>query len=143
MSSVFSKPLLLTLVPCVSLAFGIQGLVAVPSMVARSERYYDLSGSLTYLSCTALSLALPVMRARRSGAVAGLGTALTGKGSAAATWNWRQVALGAAVGVWATRCTSGRANSMTNSSHSPVAQNPPHASQIYDMITNLLSPRTQ
>lgn len=101
MSSVFSKPLLLTLVPCVSLAYGIQGLVAVPSIVARSERYYDLSGSLTYLSCTALSLALPLVRARRAGAAAGLGSALMGKGAAA--WNWRQVALGAAVGVWATR----------------------------------------
>lgn len=122
----FSKPLLLTLVPCVSLAFGIQGLVAVPSIVARSERYYDLSGSLTYLSCTALSLALPVMRARRSGAVTGLGSVWTGKGlAAAATWNWRQVALGAAVGVWATRCTLGQANNMTNSS--PVAQNPPRS----------------
>lgn len=118
--SVFSKPLLSTLVPCVSLAYGIQGLVAVPSIAAHTERYYDLSGSLTYLSCTALSLALPLLRARRSGAVAGLGTALMGKGEAAATWNWRQVALGAAVGVWATRCTFGRAIFMTNISQHQV-----------------------
>ncbi|MCJ1465484.1 hypothetical protein MMC07_004102 [Pseudocyphellaria aurata] len=101
--SVFSKPLLLTLVPCVSLAYGIQGLVAVPSIAAHTERYYDLSGSLTYLSCTALSLALPVIRAKRSGAVAGWRSALMGKAAGAVRWDWRQVALGAAVGVWATR----------------------------------------
>lgn len=122
MSSVFSKPLLLTLVPCVSLAYGIQGLVAVPSIVARTERYYDLSGSFTYLSCTALSLALPLVRARRTGAATGaatgLGSALMGKGPTA--WNWRQVALGAAVGVWATRCTFRREISMMDISQDPV-----------------------
>lgn len=131
MSSVFSKPLLSTLVPCTSLAFGIQGLVAVPSIVARTERYYDLSGSLTYLSCTALSLALPVMRARRAGTVAGLGTALMGKGAAAVRWNWRQVALGAAVGVWATRCTFCRPGSRTHYS-SLVADKTATASQVHD-----------
>lgn len=118
MSSVFSKPLLLTLVPCVSLAYGIQGLVAVPSIVARTERYYDLSGSFTYLSCTALSLALPLVRARRTGAATGLGSALTGKGPTA--WNWRQVALGAAVGMWATRCTFRREIFMMDISQDPV-----------------------
>lgn len=118
MSSVFSKPLLSTLIPCVSLAYGIQGLVAVPSIAAGTERYYDLSGSLTYLSCTALSLALPVIRARRAGAGAMAG--LIGKEAAvaAARWNWRQVALGAAVGVWATRCTFRLAIFMTKISYS-------------------------
>ncbi len=104
-----SNPLLATLVPTISLAYGLQGLAAVPSILAQSERYYDLSGSLTYLSCTALSLYLPVLRAKVSANVAGgkipspplwqsLGTTLT------AGRNWRQVALSAAVGIWATRC---------------------------------------
>lgn len=103
-----SNPLLATLVPTISLAYGLQGLAAVPSILAQSERYYDLSGSLTYLSCTALSLYLPVLRAKVSANAAGgkitsplwrsLGTTLTGGR------NWRQIALSAAVGIWATRC---------------------------------------
>lgn len=104
-----SNPLLATLVPTISLAYGLQGLAAVPSILAQSERYYDLSGSLTYLSCTALSLYLPVLRAKISANATGgkitspplwqnLGTTLTGGR------NWRQIALSAAVGIWATRC---------------------------------------
>ncbi|CAN9086758.1 unnamed protein product [Alternaria alternata] len=46
----FKNPLLRTLVPSVALAYGIQAAVAVPSIAAQTERYYDLSGSLTYLS---------------------------------------------------------------------------------------------
>lgn len=103
-----SNPLLATLVPTISLAYGLQGLAAVPSILIQSERYYDLSGSLTYLSCTALSLYLPVLRAKGNANAAGgkivsplwqsLGTTLThGR-------NWRQIALSAAVGIWATRC---------------------------------------
>lgn len=103
-----SNPLLATLVPTISLAYGLQGLVAVPSILTQSERFYDLSGSLTYLSCTALSLYLPLLRARVSANAAGrkiasplwqsLGTASPGGR------NWRQIALSAAVGIWATRC---------------------------------------
>lgn len=98
-----SNPLLATLVPTISLAYGLQGLAAVPSILAQSERYYDLSGSLTYLSCTALSLYLPVLRNAAGGKITSplwqsLGTTLTGGR------NWRQIALSAAVGIWATRC---------------------------------------
>lgn len=105
----YSNPFLRTLIPSVSLAYGIQGLVAIPSVLAQSEKFYDLSGSLTYLSCTLLSLYLPTLRARAAAAALGavkpawpsvLG-ALAGK--AGAGLNWRQVVLSAAVSVWATR----------------------------------------
>lgn len=108
----FSNPFLRTLVPSIGLACGIQGAVAIPSIFARSERFYDLSGSLTYLSCTALSLFLPAIRARSSAATLGaakpafpsLLSALAGQGGALG-FNWRQVVLSAAVSIWATRRT--------------------------------------
>ena len=106
----YQSPFLRTLIPSIGLAYGIQGLVAIPSILAQSETYYDLSGSLTYLSCTALSLYLPTIRARNAAALAGtvkpawpsLIGALMGKPGSGL--NWRQVVLSAAVSVWATRC---------------------------------------
>ncbi|MCJ1339890.1 hypothetical protein MMC09_005182 [Bachmanniomyces sp. S44760] len=108
----YSSPFLRTLIPSISLAYGIQGLVAVPSIIAQTERFYDLSGSLTYLSCTALSLYLPILRARHAASLAGtikpawpsIIGALTGK--AGAGLNWRQVVLSTAVSIWATRLGS-------------------------------------
>ena len=105
----FSNPFLQNLVPSISLAFGLQTLVAVPSIVAQTERFYDLSGSVTYLSCTALSLYLPTIRARYAAAAAGtampawpsLIQAALGRGGGL---NWRQAVLSAAVSIWATRC---------------------------------------
>ncbi len=38
------------------IAFGIQFVVFVPSYLARTEHYYDLTGSLTYLTVTAVAL---------------------------------------------------------------------------------------
>ena len=106
----FSTPFLRTLVPSISLAYGIQAAVAIPSILAHSERFYDLSGSLTYLSCTALSLYLPTLRARYAAAAIGavkpawpsLAQAVLGRAGGAL--NWRQVVLSAAVSLWATRC---------------------------------------
>ena len=99
-----------TLVPSVGLAFGIQAAVAVPSILARNEKFYDLSGSVTYLSCTALSLFLPTIRARSAAALAGtskpawpsLLRGLSGSGGPLG-FDWRQVVLSAAVSIWATR----------------------------------------
>ena len=107
----FRNPFLRTLIPSVSAAFAIQAAVAVPSILAQSERFYDLSGSLTYLSVTALSFYLPSMRARALAQVAGkakpewpsLIDGLLGKGGVNGL-NWRQIVLSAAVSVWATRC---------------------------------------
>ena len=109
-ATAFKSPFLSTLVPSIGLAYAIQAAVAVPSIIAQSERFYDLSGSLTYLSCTALSLYLPSIRARYAAAAMGsvkpawpsvLGAL---RGVQGAGLNWRQVVLSAAVGLWATRC---------------------------------------
>ncbi|KAL2075744.1 hypothetical protein VTL71DRAFT_687 [Oculimacula yallundae] len=106
----FRNPFLRTLIPSIATAFALQGAVAVPSILAQSERFYDLSGSLTYLSVTALSLYLPTLRARAAATLAGtvkpdfpsLLAAFTGKGGAHGL-NWRQVVLSTAVSIWATR----------------------------------------
>lgn len=104
----FRNPFLRTLIPSVGAAFAIQAAVAVPSILAQSERFYDLSGSLTYLSVTALSLYLPTLRARAASKLATpawpkLMDAFTGAGGPNGL-NWRQVVLSAAVSVWALRC---------------------------------------
>ncbi|KAG8531000.1 uncharacterized protein KY384_004357 [Bacidia gigantensis] len=108
----FSRPFLSTLVPSIALAYAIQGGVAIPSIIAQTERFYDLSGSLTYLSCVGLSLYLPTIRARYAASAAGkvlpawpnLLAAL--KGGANAGVNWRQIVLSVAVSIWATRLGS-------------------------------------
>ncbi|PNS16673.1 hypothetical protein CAC42_4637 [Sphaceloma murrayae] len=109
----FKTPFLRTLVPSIGLAFGIQAAAGIPSILGKTERFYDLSGSLTYISCTALSLYLPTLRARAAAAAAGgavpawpsLLQSLTSKGAINA-WNWRQVVLSTAVTIWATRLGS-------------------------------------
>ncbi|KAF2994348.1 hypothetical protein E8E13_000533 [Curvularia kusanoi] len=104
-ATAFKNPLLRTLVPSLALAYGIQTAVAVPSIAAQTEKYYDLSGSLTYLSCVGASLVLPYLRAQQAGAAAGgLVEYLSSKGLGQGVWWWRQAFLSAAVGIWATRC---------------------------------------
>lgn len=110
-SNVRSNISVRTLVPSVGAAFAIQTAVAIPSILTQSERFYDLSGSLTYLSVTALSLYLPTLRARAAAHLTGsaapawpsLLAAFTGNGGPNGL-NWRQVVLSAAVTLWATRC---------------------------------------
>lgn len=103
-ATAFHSPLLRTLVPSVALAYGIQTAVAVPSIAARTERFYDLSSSLTYLSCTALSLFLPYLRAKSAGAITGgLTQYLSAPAAGQGVWWWRQAVLSTAVGIWATR----------------------------------------
>jgi hypothetical protein len=120
-ATAFHNPFLRTLIPSIGLAYGIQAACAIPSILAVTERYYDLSGSLTYISCTALSLYLPTLRARAAAAGAvGVGASAGGvtqwpsimaslMGKAATSgvnvWNWRQVVLSAAVMIWAARRT--------------------------------------
>ena len=103
----FRHPFLRTLVPSIGLAFGIQTAAAIPSIFMQTERFYDLSGSITYLSCTALSLYLPTLRARAGGLAPwpSLVASLTSRGGVYA-WNWRQVVWSAAVSVWAARLGS-------------------------------------
>lgn len=107
----FRSPFLRTLLPSIAVAYTLQAATAVPSIILQSERFYDFSGSITYISCVALSLYLPTLRARAAATIAG--TALPAWPSLAATfsggaagvnaWNWRQVVLSAAVSIWATR----------------------------------------
>ena len=112
----FQNPFLRNLVPSIGLAYGIQAAAAVPSIIAGTERFYDLSGSVTYISCAALSLFLPAIRARSAAAAVGatkpawpsILAALKGQGAGPGMplgLNWRQVALSAAVSVWAGRRT--------------------------------------
>ncbi|EME44967.1 hypothetical protein DOTSEDRAFT_70871 [Dothistroma septosporum NZE10] len=107
----YRNPFLRTLVPSIGLAFGLQAATAVPSILFQTERFYDLSGSITYISCAALSLYLPTIRARLAAgpgngpAWPSLLASLTSKGGVNA-WNWRQVVLSAAVTIWATRLGS-------------------------------------
>ncbi|OJD40251.1 uncharacterized protein BKCO1_1000387 [Diplodia corticola] len=102
-ATAFKTPLLRTLVPTLALAYGIQAAVAAPSIVWRSERFYDASGSITYLACTGASLMLPVLRARAAAGTLGTAGLLA---EVVRSANWRQLALSAAVGVWALRLGS-------------------------------------
>ena len=109
-ATAFSRPFLSNLVPSIALAYTLQGAIAIPSILAQTERFYDLSGSLTYLSCVGLSLYLPTIRARYAATAAGaIKPALPSilgalRDVSGAGLNWRQVVLSAAVGIWATRC---------------------------------------
>lgn len=111
-STNFRNPFLRTLVPSIGLAYGIQAAVAIPSILFQTERFYDLSGSITYISCTALSLYLPTLRARAAASLSSTAPAwpsllqsLTSKGGVN-MWNWRQVVLSAFVTIWAARLGS-------------------------------------
>ena len=105
----FRSPLLRTLVPSVAAAFAIQTAFAVPSVIAQSERFYDLSGALTNVTIIALSLYLPSLRARYAGGSAGAAKPLPSllgpfTNPEKAGLNWRQVVLSGAVVFWAARC---------------------------------------
>lgn len=111
----FKNPFLRTLVPSIGVAYGLQAAVAIPSILAQSERFYDLSGSITYITCTALSLYMPAIRARAAARLAGaplpafpsLLSAFNGTAGPLG-FNWRQVVLSTAVTLWATRCEHNR-----------------------------------
>ncbi|XXG95533.1 hypothetical protein Hte_001797 [Hypoxylon texense] len=111
----FRSPFLRTAVPSVAAAFALQTAVGVPSILAQTERFYDASGSATFLAVTVLSLYLPSLRARAAAAsVAGaakpplpsLLSLVTGAGGSAGGLHWRQVALSAAVVFWSVRLGS-------------------------------------
>ncbi|TKA34021.1 hypothetical protein B0A50_00001 [Salinomyces thailandicus] len=109
----YRNPFLRTLVPSIGLAYTLQAATALPSILTQSERFYDASGSITYIACTALSLYLPTLRARlapgtaagQTAALPSLLASLTSKGGVG-LWNWRQVVLSAAVTIWAARLGS-------------------------------------
>lgn len=43
---------------CAAVALGVQWLAFIPAFAGRTERYYDLTGSITYLGVTALAISL-------------------------------------------------------------------------------------
>jgi steroid 5-alpha reductase family enzyme len=57
---------------CVALAFIIQWLVFIPSYIFQTEKYFDLTGSITYLSLVWAAVLLSPVRDARSWLVAGL-----------------------------------------------------------------------
>lgn len=95
----FKNPFLRTLVPSVGAVVALQAAAGIPSIIAQTDRFYDASGAVTFLAVTVLSLYLPHLRTR---AVTGM--ALPNLLSGA--FNWRQVALSAAVVFWCTRLGS-------------------------------------
>ncbi|QPH11171.1 hypothetical protein C2857_002808 [Epichloe festucae Fl1] len=106
----FKSPLLRTIVPSVGAAVAIQAAAGLPSVLAGTERFFDASGSLTFLAVGALSLYLPHLRARAAGhaALPSLLGALGGGGSGSgsgpgAAWNWRQLVATAMAVTWAAR----------------------------------------
>ncbi|KAK7942772.1 uncharacterized protein PG986_011885 [Apiospora aurea] len=106
----FRSPFLRTLAPSAAAAFAIQTAFAIPSIAAQSERFYDASGALTFLSVTLLSLYLPSLRAKSAGAAVKLPSLLSpflkSVGAGAGSLNWRQVALSGAVAFWSIRLGS-------------------------------------
>ncbi|GAB7363751.1 hypothetical protein MBLNU230_g4319t1 [Neophaeotheca triangularis] len=106
----YRTPFLRTLVPSIGLAFGIQAAVAIPSILYQSERFFDASGSLTYIACTAFSLFLPTLRARLAASTTAtkppFPSLLASLTSNSGGLNWRQVVLSACVTFWAARLGS-------------------------------------
>lgn len=98
--------------------FAIHALVGAPSvLLLKSERFYDLTGALGFLTVSGLSLYLPALRARVTAKVGGAvppawpspldaltGSAGGGAGDTAVSLGWRQVVITACVMIWATRC---------------------------------------
>lgn len=116
----FHSPLLRCLAPCFATAFVIQGAVAVPSILARSERFFDIAGSATFLAVGALSVYLPALLPARGAAykyavgakkfprLPSLVQALRGGGRAHAgaaglLLGWRQLAATGMTAAWAVR----------------------------------------
>ncbi|MEZ4493137.1 MAG: DUF1295 domain-containing protein [Dehalococcoidia bacterium] len=67
---------------CAGLAFGIQWIVFIPSYVARTEHYFDLTGGFTYITVSVLAVV------------------------AVANWEPRSLIIGGLIVVWAARLSS-------------------------------------
>ena len=57
---------------CGMLAFGINWLVFIPAYIWQTERFFDLTGSLTYLTVVAVALAMTLGGDPRSLLLAGM-----------------------------------------------------------------------
>lgn len=94
------NPALRTLLPTIGFIYALQAVTAVPSIYFQSDRFYDLSGSLTYLSCTVLSLYFPALRARSLAASQGFPTPAWPK---LTDFHPRQLILSGLTAIWAAR----------------------------------------
>lgn len=97
------NPALRTLLPTIGFIYMLQAAAAIPSIFFQTERYYDLSGSLTYLSCAALSLYFPAYRARSLAAAEGLPIPVWPK---ITDFHPRQLILSGLTALWAARLGS-------------------------------------
>ncbi|KDQ57220.1 hypothetical protein JAAARDRAFT_35830 [Jaapia argillacea MUCL 33604] len=88
------------LLPSITSAYALQTLLGAIFVPLASEKYYDLSGALGFLSTTAISLYYPSLRAKYWLRLPG--ATLPPIGSFAA----RQLVLSAALGVWTVRLGS-------------------------------------
>lgn len=88
---------------CVALAFALNVLAFVPAWLAQTEKYYDLTGSLTYL--TVLAAALLGSAAAREAAHGGASEAARAATGASADTGLeaRSLLLAALVAIWAVR----------------------------------------
>lgn len=100
-----------TLAPTTGLIFAIQAIFAVPGIVCKTEKYYDMSGGLTFLAASSYALAIPALRARvpLRTAACSLLSVISGRasgGNAPQLYNWRHVALTGAVSLWSIRLST-------------------------------------
>ncbi|KAA1065884.1 hypothetical protein PGT21_014191 [Puccinia graminis f. sp. tritici] len=90
---------MMALLATVGTAYGIQALCAAFAIPLQSEKYYDLSGSATFLSCTAISLYYPSLRHKLLHNRAAPWPAL-------ASFHRRQLIMSGLTCLWATRLGS-------------------------------------
>lgn len=88
-----SSPFLSNYIPAVAASYSVQLLIGAPSILRRTEIFYDLAGGLSFLLTLSSSLLIPALR---RDATVSLDAALQ-------TWNWRQLALTGAAAVWIIR----------------------------------------
>ncbi|KAB5566399.1 hypothetical protein GE09DRAFT_1218661 [Coniochaeta sp. 2T2.1] len=105
-TTLFEASIFDSLVPIVTAIFTIQTIFAIPSVVLKSEVFYDLSGVIMFLEATAMSLYYPYINSyyvRYSGFHDGIdGTKTINTNHL----NWRQTVLSLAVAAWAYRLGS-------------------------------------
>jgi steroid 5-alpha reductase family enzyme len=75
---------------CVGIAFAAQWIVFVPSFLGRTERFYDLTGGLTYIGITVLAVALSPEIDARSAILAALVVIWAGRLGTFLVWRIRR-----------------------------------------------------
>ncbi|KDN52951.1 DUF1295-domain-containing protein [Tilletiaria anomala UBC 951] len=122
------------LLPTFVLIYGFQAACAAVAVPMQTEKYYDLCGSLGFVSATAVSLLLPSLRTRFP-TLAWLGSGTASATSASwpptlATFHPRQLLASALATVWAVRLGSFLFARIHKHGSDPrfdkIKKNPPH-----------------